>query len=215
MIEALIGLALGAIILVLSFSDVFHRRATVKLKFRKTHPLAKDPHYATPGSAAFDIYAAYEEKTVSHGREFNTGLEFEVPEGHVLLLFSRSGHGFKHDIRLANCVGVIDSDYRGECMVKLTSDAPSGEFLIDPMESKGAIAQGMIVKLPSVKFVETHSELSKTQRGEGGFGSTSPDATAVIGRTVPAPPTPPQPPAVQISTEDFREPLPDRPQRNS
>lgn len=99
---------------------------TVKIK--KLHPSAKKPTYATPGSACFDLYAAtvagmetigshvYADSPLTCG----TGLAFEVPDGHVMLVFSRSGHGFNHDVRLANCTGVIDSDYRGELLAKLS-----------------------------------------------------------------------------------------------
>ena len=74
---------------------------------------AKDlplPTYATEGAACFDI-STYLNGDVDHGEAhvFSTGLAFEIPEDHVMLVFSRSGHGFKNDVRLSNCVGVIDS----------------------------------------------------------------------------------------------------------
>lgn len=145
-----------------------------EVKYKKISPLAKDPVFASPGAAAFDLFAAEgpEKISVAAGcpRVVDTGLQFEVPEGYVLLLFSRSGHGFKNDIRLANCVGVIDSDYRGEVKVKLTIDKFSGYGF--HLDSSKAIAQGMIVKLPKISLVETTDELSETERGEGGFGST-------------------------------------------
>ena len=84
-----------------------------------------------------------------------------------MLVFSRSGHGFKNSITLVNCVGVIDSDYRGELMVKLRNDSAL-RFSFEPGDR---IAQAMIVQLPSVQFVAVE-ELSDTQRGAGGFGST-------------------------------------------
>lgn len=84
-----------------------------------------------------------------------------------MLIFSRSGHGFNYGARLANCVGVIDSDYRGEVKVKITCDESRGIV----MERGARIAQAMIVPVPRVHFDEV-AELSPTERGTGGFGST-------------------------------------------
>lgn len=99
---------------------------------------------------------------------FETGLFFEVPQGKVLLVFSRSGHGFNHDIRLANCVGIIDSDYRGELKVKLTNDSTQAFFNV---KRGDRIAQAMLVDSNQVQF-EIVEELSETERGTGGLGST-------------------------------------------
>ena len=149
---------------------------SVKVKFKKLHPQAKTPKFATPGSAAFDIFAVSPWREVVMNRRglrtrvFDTGLQFEVPENHVLLLFSRSGHGFKHNLRLANCVGVIDSDYRGEVKIKLTLDEEKEDDV--SIDTESAIAQGMIVELPSIELTEVTEELSETERGAGGFGST-------------------------------------------
>ena len=84
-----------------------------------------------------------------------------------MLLFSRSGHGFSSGVRLANCVGVIDSDYRGEIKIKLQKDTEYSYFAINPGDR---IAQGLIIPYPRVEFVE--GELTGTERGAGGFGST-------------------------------------------
>jgi dUTP pyrophosphatase len=89
----------------------------MKLRIQKLHPAAQEPTYGTDGAACFDLRAV-DVKPHTMVREsapgvFRTGLAFEVPEGFVMLIFSRSGHGFKNGVRLANCVGVIDSDYRG------------------------------------------------------------------------------------------------------
>lgn len=97
---------------------------------------------------------------------FGTGLAFEVPPGWVMLVYSRE-HAFKNGVRLANCVGVIDSDYRGEVKVKLQAELRCGMQV-----AKGdRIAQAMFVMVPSILLVEA-SELSETERGTGGFGST-------------------------------------------
>ena len=147
----------------------------MQLKVQKLHEGAQLPVYATPGAACFDLHACLPNgdaavDTGSHCHATTTvptGLAFEVPEGHVMLVFSRSGHGFKENTRLGNCVGVIDSDYRGELMVKLTRDDGGMLFF-----THGArIAQALVVPYPRVEFVEV-DELSATDRGAGGFGST-------------------------------------------
>ena len=141
----------------------------MKVQFKKLNPLAKEPVYATDGSGAFDFYATNAFNVlVSKGfaQEFATGLSIEVPKGHVLLLFSRSGHGFNHGARLGNCVGVIDSDYRGEIKVALHCDKK--DLIVMPF---ARICQGMIIPVEHIDFVEVE-ELSTTDRGEGGIGST-------------------------------------------
>ena len=133
----------------------------MKVKLRKMHPNAVIPTYATDGSGAFDLTA-----TSKQGQVYGTGLAIEVPKGHVLYVYGRSGMGFKDGIRLANAVGIVDSDYRGEIMVKLQSDTGS------PYPSAGdRIAQGIILKVPHIEFEELE-ELSETQRGVNGFGSS-------------------------------------------
>lgn len=140
----------------------------MELKYKRLHPDAIAPRYATAGAACFDIAALHNAHvTPINPAIISTGLSFEIPPGHVMLVFSRSGHGFKHGVRLANCVGVIDSDYRGELMVKLTSD--DGQLM--QVFAGDRIAQAMIVPLPSVTLVEA-DELGKTERGTGGLGST-------------------------------------------
>jgi dUTP pyrophosphatase len=150
-----------------------------KLKIKKLHNDAIVPTYGTAGAACFDLYACdIPAQDVSPGIAENviladktvlrTGLSFEVPEGFVMLVFSRSGHGFKNDTRLANCVGVIDADYRGEVMVKLTADFPR---VLMQVRNGDRIAQAMIIPVEQYEF-ELAEELSETVRGTGGFGST-------------------------------------------
>ena len=152
----------------------------MQIKIKKLHPDAIMPQYATDGAACFDLHAlavngSYQIGTLAD--EYvpimvRTGLAFEIPAGHVMLVYSRSGHGFKHDTRLANCVGVIDSDYRGELMVKLTTDRECDEPLPPLKISPGdRVAQAMIVPIPRVELVAVN-ELGETARGAGGFGST-------------------------------------------
>lgn len=143
------------------------------LKVKRLHPDAILPRYATDGAACFDLHAVecgnQHPVWTGGGVTFRTGLAFEVPPGFVMQVFSRSGHGFKHDTRLANCVGIIDSDYRGEVLVRLTSDSS----LTDPLRVNPGdrIAQAMLVRVDQWALVEV-DELSDTARGQGGFGST-------------------------------------------
>lgn len=146
---------------------------TMQLRVKKLHDEATVPTYATAGAACFDLYACLPGNdaavsTMPHPSVvIPTGLAFEIPEGHVMLVFSRSGHAFRDNVRLANCVGVIDSDYRGELHIKLVRDDGRAMFYTH----KARVAQGMIVPIPHVEFEEVE-ELTPTQRGEGGFGST-------------------------------------------
>lgn len=140
------------------------------MKIKKLSEDAQVPTYATSGSACFDIRSIDEGYVddIGHVSEiFRTGLAFEIPKGHVMLVFSRSGHGFKNDVRLANAVGVIDEDYRGELMVKLTAD-PNGLLAV---QKGDRIAQAMVLPVEQVYF-EVVEELSETKRSTGGFGST-------------------------------------------
>lgn len=140
----------------------------MKLKTKRLDPRAKLPTYATEGSACFDLTAITRE-VINNTALYRTGLAFEIPKGHVMLVYSRSGHGFNYDIRLANCVGVIDSDYVGEVMVKLTHDN-YGIYHDWPFVGD-RVAQAMLVKLPNVEIEEVET-LHETTRGAGGFGST-------------------------------------------
>ena len=147
----------------------------MKVKIKKLHPGVKTPAYATKGSACFDIYPEKVESAEMTDNDgcyesaiISTGLFFEIPEGKVLLVYSRSSQGFNHNIRLANCVGVIDSDFRGELKIKLTADYHTHNYAV---ESNKAVAQGMIVDVEQVSFEEV-DELSETVRNTRGFGST-------------------------------------------
>jgi len=158
----------------------------INLKIQKVHPDAIVPSYATSGAACFDLHAIWPSTAMREPLfpgetvTIRTGLAFEIPKGYVMLIFSRSGHGFKNDVRLANCVGVIDSDYRGEVLVKLRSDdelLPATPYGITPDTSVlnigpgDRVAQAMLVPVPRVVF-EVAQKLGETERGSGGFGST-------------------------------------------
>lgn len=143
----------------------------MNLKIKKLHPDAIVPSYATSGAACFDLHSLVEDfnpTPTGPTHIFRTGLSFEVPFGWALMIYSRSGDGFVRDTRLANCVGVIDSDYRGEVKVKLTVDDLHGQVTA---RAGDRVAQAMLVQVPRVEF-EIVDELSDTDRGTGGFGST-------------------------------------------
>ena len=139
----------------------------MKVKIKKTHPNGKIPTYATNGSGAFDFYSA-EDVTVldTKAQAINLGVAMEIPQGHVLLLFPRSSIGKNTWLRMTNSVGVIDSDYRGTIHALYACEL--GGYMI---QAGDRIAQGIIVPIPKVEFEEVE-ELSTTERGEGGFGST-------------------------------------------
>lgn len=140
----------------------------MQVKIKLLSDSARVPTYGTTGAACFDLYAA-DTVAVAPGRRVSvkTDVAFEVPEGYVLKLYSRSGHGFKHGVRLANGTGIVDSDYRGHVPVCLHNDG-NQPFIV---ELGDRVAQAMIVPVPRVEF-QVVDELSETARGEGGFGST-------------------------------------------
>lgn len=126
------------------------------------------PKPATDGAACFDIQSASDAVIPPGGTAIlDTGLRFKIPEGYALMVYSRSGHGFKHDVSLSNGTGVIDSDYRGEMKVKLRNDGAK-PFTV---KHGDRIAQAMLIKLPDLYMVSGAVE-NDTARGTGGFGST-------------------------------------------
>ena len=142
---------------------------TLKIKLLREN--AKVPVRASAGAAAYDLCAAIDEDiTILPGRLANipTGIAIEFGDSSlVALVFSRSGHGIKHGVSLANSVGVIDSDYRGEVGVGIINHG-SEPFIVSCGDR---IAQLMITY--SLPFdIEVCDELSDTSRGAGGFGST-------------------------------------------
>ncbi|MCK9369725.1 dUTP diphosphatase [Candidatus Dojkabacteria bacterium] len=144
----------------------------MQIKIKKLTETAITPTYATDGSGCFDLYYSGKSQRLVGAIPISleTGIAFEIPENYVMLVFSRSGHGFKNAIRLANCVGVIDSDYRGEVIVKLHPDVVSVDNCLT-IYPGDRIAQAIIIPYPRVEFLVT-DELSSTERGTGGFGST-------------------------------------------
>ena len=141
------------------------------LKIKKWRENARVPFQATAGSAGMDLYACIGEAVTIPPHEIRvipTGIAIELESpAYVAYIFARSGLAIKHGIAPANCVGVIDSDYRGEVCVGLVNQTQE-PFTVQPDER---IAQMVIspVVLPQIEVVD---DLGDTARGAGGFGST-------------------------------------------
>lgn len=142
----------------------------MKLTIKRLTETAKIPVYSTEGAACFDLHADIDEaiEIPSGGAmTISTGLAFEIPRGYCVRVYSRSGHGFNHGVRLGNCVGIVDSDYRGEVMVRLHNDHRL-PFVVRPGDR---IAQAELAMVIRARFEEAQT-LTDTARGAGGFGST-------------------------------------------
>lgn len=150
-----------------STADSFKISYGLEVKIKRLHPSAVMPSYATDGSGCFDITALECIEQNDDTATYRTGLAFEIPQGKAMILYGRSGYAFNRSLRLATCSSVIDSDFRGELLVKVRRD--DGGIWYPSAGDR--IAQAMIVDAPHVKFVEV-DELSDTKRGEGGFGHT-------------------------------------------
>lgn len=142
----------------------------MKVNIKKLTKTAKTPTRGSSSAAGYDLYADLQTPiTINpHGTvKVGTGLAVEVPEGYAALIFARSGLATKQGLRPANCVGLCDSDYRGEYIVALHNDSEEARE-INPGDR---IAQLVVIPYLSMEFEEV-DELSATERGAGGFGST-------------------------------------------
>ena len=137
----------------------------LQIKFKKMNPNAVMPRQGTNGAAGFDLTAVSIEKNETM-LKYDTGIAVEIPPGYVGLVFLRSSV-CKTGLSLANSVGVIDSDYRGSISLVFYKCAE----LIEAYSYGDRIGQLVIVPIPEVEFVEAE-ELSETERGAGGYGST-------------------------------------------
>ena len=136
------------------------------IKIKKLHPNAIIPTYAKEGDAAMDLYAAEVMKDNYGNYVYLAGIAAEIPPGFVGLLFPRSSVS-RTSMSLANSVGVVDSGYRGEIMLKYR-DLNNGN---DSYRTEDRCGQLMIIPYPKIELIEV-DELSTTERGDGGFGST-------------------------------------------
>lgn len=133
-------------------------------------PKAKMPTRGSEYAAGYDLYAATEEeiRIPPHTTEkIGTGLAFALPDNTFAAIFARSGLATKQGLRPANCVGICDSDYRGEYIVALHNDTDYTK-VIAPHER---IAQMVLMPYYSMSFIEV-DELDETKRGAGGFGDS-------------------------------------------
>ena len=149
----------------------------MEVKVKLLTPTAKLPTKAHPTDACFDIYADYNKDSnngdyiIEPGRwcTIRTGVSTEIPVGYFAAVYGRSGMGIKQHLRLSNCVGIIDADYRGEWVVCLHND----DYIIARTIKPGdRIAQFCIQPVLPVELISVEDELSTTERSTGGFGST-------------------------------------------
>src|SRR4051812_44400588 len=138
------------------------------MNFKKLDERAVQPAYLTAGAAGFD-FCGIEDVVLMQGevKLVSTGLAVEVPEGYELQIRARSGLAAKQGVFLVNGVGTIDSDYRGEIKIIMST------CLSHPVHLKAGdrIAQGVLVKVERASLIQV-SDLNATLRGDGGFGST-------------------------------------------
>ena len=172
----------------------------MKVNIKKINSNAITPTYGSTEAAGLDLYALIDTETNSlfipsyATVKINTGIAMEIPKGYFGAVYARSGLSIKNGLRPANCVGVIDSDYRGEVIVLMHNSAtlenhvypqfiltdgttqdsyeygylPVGTVVI---RAGDRIAQGVLTQVPKAKFIKAR-QVSKTERGEGGLGST-------------------------------------------
>ena len=139
----------------------------MKVKFKKLDSKASILTKAHPTDAGFDLVATSVSEDLKRNIiTYGTGIAVEIPEGHVGYIFPRSSV-YKHQVSLANCVGVIDSSYRGEIFLKFRIVQPH----ISRYTVGDKIGQLIIQPYPEIEFEEV-DELDESDRGEGGFGSS-------------------------------------------
>ena len=136
----------------------------MKIKIKRLHPNAVLPKYAKAGDAGMDLTAVSLELINTDYIKYNFGLSFEIPDGFVGFIFPRSSC-YKQDQILSNCVGVVDSGYRGEVSAVMIGTTDKSYKVGD------RVAQLIVMPIPYVQFDEVN-ELSDTERGAGGYGST-------------------------------------------
>lgn len=142
----------------------------MKLFFRKLRPSAVVPSAATAFAAGYDLRACLDAPVrIAPGDTamIGTGLAIAVPEGWFGAIFARSGLAAKQGLRPANCVGICDSDYRGEYIVPLHNDSTEPRLIVHG----DRIAQLVLLPCRTLEFEETDT-LPDTARGSAGFGST-------------------------------------------
>lgn len=140
----------------------------MEVKIKKLNPAAVIPTYAKPGDACMDLTAVSLHYDNIKGFVYGTGLAMEIPEGYEAVIRPRSSI-CKTDAHLTNSPGTVDSGYRGEVMCVFKNNNPDNH--IAPYKVGERIAQIKIQEVIPIEFVEV-DELSETERGDGGYGST-------------------------------------------
>ncbi len=162
--------------------------SNMEIKIKKLDKNAVIPKYSKYGDAGMDLVATSVDYSNEYYIEYGTGLAIEIPEGYVGYVFPRSSNS-KYDLQLCNSIGIIDSGYRGEIKLRyrrIINPQPGRNFVVSDnnippiqwikadfacYEIGDKVGQIMILPYPKVEFKEVE-ELSQTERGEGGFGST-------------------------------------------
>lgn len=143
----------------------------MKVAFQKLDPRAQVPTRGSAQAAGYDLYACLDAPQLTipphTTRRIGTGLAIAVPDGYFGAIFARSGLAAKQSLRPANCVGVADSDYRGEYIVALHNDSDTPRVIAHG----DRIAQLVVLPYLTVEFEEADT-LDATARGTGGYGST-------------------------------------------
>ena len=142
----------------------------MKVKIKKVHPDAVIPSYAKSGDAGLDLVATTIISETLGSITYGLGIALEIPEGFVGLVFPRSSIR-KTNLQLSNSVGVIDSGYRGELQATFNKIQGVTEGVRERYLIGDRVCQIMIIPHPPIQFEEVE-ELTNTERGEGGFGST-------------------------------------------
>lgn len=142
------------------------------MKIMKIYDDAILPTRGSAEAAGYDLYARLKEhetlQILPHQTtKIGTGIAIECPKGYFAGIFARSGLATKQGLRPANCVGVVDSDYRGEIIVAIHNDSDEIRYI----ENGDRIAQMILIPYIPMTFIET-DELSESERGQDGFGST-------------------------------------------
>ena len=143
----------------------------MKVQITKLRESAKIPTRGSERAAGYDLYACLDSESIEIAphttAKIGTGLAVAIPDGYFGAVFARSGLAAKEGLRPANCVGVCDSDYRGEYIVALHNDSDLARMV----NNGDRIAQLVVMPYLAVEFEEVES-LDETERGAGGFGST-------------------------------------------
>lgn len=151
----------------MEWKEMLAEASKMEVKIKKLEPNAVIPSYARKGDAGLDLTAISAVINREGIVQYGTGIAVEIPEGYVGLVFPRSSV-FRTGWVMSNSVGVIDSGYRGE--IKATFVKVNGHRPI-PYSTGERVAQLVIIPYPTVELVEV-DELSETERGTGGYGST-------------------------------------------